>query len=132
MQHTPKIAIVDDDDGVRSALASLIRSLGYDARCYGSALAFLADHETGDPDCMITDVQMPGMTGDQLQTELIAAGRRFPIIFMTAFPTAATRDRVMAAGASAFLDKPAEPDTIASQVVSAFVHHRGRTHPRWG
>ncbi|TAJ27093.1 response regulator [Bosea sp. (in: a-proteobacteria)] len=119
MQHIPTVAIVDDDDGVRSSLTSLIRSLGYKARSYGSAPQFLADRETDDPDCMIADIQMPEMTGDELQAALIAAGRRFPMIFMTAFPTAITRERVMAAGACAFLDKPAEPDTIARHLAAA-------------
>ncbi|HEV2511616.1 response regulator transcription factor [Bosea sp. (in: a-proteobacteria)] len=118
MKHMTIIAIVDDDDGVRSSLSSLIRSLGYEARSYGSAREFLNDRESGDPDGMIADIQMPGMMGDQLQAELVAAGRRFPMIFMTAFPTAATRDRVMAAGARAFLDKPVEPDIIAAHLAA--------------
>jgi FixJ family two-component response regulator len=125
MHHIPTVAIVDDDDGVRNSLASLIRSLGYEARSYGSAPEFLADCETGDPDCMISDIQMPEMSGDQLQAELIAAGRSFPMIFMTAFPTVATRERVMAAGACAFLDKPAEPDTIAHHLAAVLAHRRG-------
>lgn len=124
MQHVPIIAIVDDDDGVRSSLSSLIRSLGYEARGYASAQEFLGDPERCDPDCMITDIQMPEMTGDQLQAALIAAGRRFPMIFMTAFPTAAARDRVTAAGACAFLDKPAEPETIARHLAAALASRR--------
>lgn len=124
MNRSATIAIVDDDDGVRNSLVSLIRSLGYQARSYSSAPQFLADSATGDPDCMIADIQMPEMTGDQLQAELIAAGRHFPMIFMTAFPTVATRERVMAAGACAFLDKPAEPDTIADHLAAALAHGR--------
>jgi len=126
MQHRPIVAIVDDDDGVRSSLSSLIRSLGYEAHSYASAQEFLRDRESRDPDCMIADIQMPEMTGDQLQAALIADGRRFPMIFMTAFPTAATRDRVMAAGACAFLDKPAEPDTIAGHLAAALASARRR------
>ncbi len=124
MQHIPIIAIVDDDEGVRNSLSSLIRSLGYEVRSYASAQGFLSDPERRDPDCMITDIQMPEMTGDQLQAVLIAAGRRFPMIFMTAFPTAATRDRVTAAGAWAFLDKPSEPDTIARHIAAALASGR--------
>ena len=119
MQHKPRIAIVDDDDGVRTSLASLIRSLGYEARCYGSAVDFLEAREPEDPDCMIADIQMPQMSGDQLQAELIATGRIFPMIFMTAFPNEATRARVMAAGALDFLDKPADSDAIAVCLVAA-------------
>jgi len=124
MQHRCTVAIVDDDDGVRNSLASLIRSLGYEARGYSSAPQFLADHESGDPDCMIADIQMPEMTGDELQAILVASGRRFPMIFMTAFPTALVRERVLAAGACAFIEKPAESDTIAHHLALAVTHRR--------
>ncbi len=62
---------------------------------------------------MIADIQMPQLSGDQLQAELIASGRSFPMIFMTAFPTDAIRDRVMTAGACAFIDKPHDGETIS-------------------
>ncbi|QEL26929.1 response regulator (plasmid) [Bosea sp. F3-2] len=111
------------------------RSLGTataEVRSYGSAPEFLNDREVGDPDCMIADIQMPQMTGDQLQAELIAAGRRFPMIFMTAFSTPATRDRVMSAGASAYLDRPADGDTIARCLAAALErrHPSEATSPR--
>jgi len=61
---------------------------------------------------MITDIQMPVMTGDELQARLLAAGRRFPIIFMTAFPTEPIRQRVMAAGAHCYLGKPTGGEEI--------------------
>lgn len=112
MSKIPAVAIVDDDEGVRSSLTSLLRSLGYEVRSYASAQEFLDDDAAGNPGCMIADIQMPGMTGDELQAELIARGRVFPMIFMTAFPTAATRARVMAAGALAYLDKPADGEAI--------------------
>jgi FixJ family two-component response regulator len=120
MPKMPTIAIVDDDEGVRSSLTSLLRSLGYEVHSYASALEFLADDEGGDPGCMVTDIQMPGMTGDELQAELIARGRIFPMIFMTAFPTEATRARVMAAGALAYLDKPTDGEAIARFAELAF------------
>jgi FixJ family two-component response regulator len=120
MSKIPAVAIVDDDEGVRCALTSLLSSLGYEVRTYASALEFLDDDATGDPGCMIADIQMPGMTGDELQAELIARGRVFPMIFMTAFPTAATRARVMAAGALAYLDKPADGEAIARYAERAF------------
>lgn len=119
MNHIPTIAVVDDDDGVRIALSSLLRSLGYEVRAYGSAPEFLNDPRAGDPDCMITDVQMAPMTGDQLQAALIAAGRRFPLIFMTAFPTEAARQRLLALGACAYLDKPVDGEAMARCVADA-------------
>jgi FixJ family two-component response regulator len=112
MTRSPTIAIVDDDDGVRTSLSSLVRSLGYEVRTYASVPAFL-DDDSPDPDCMITDVQMAPMTGDQLQAALIAAGRHFPMIFMTAFATDALRHRVLTAGALACLDKPVDGAAMA-------------------
>lgn len=112
MAKTPVIAIVDDDEGVRASLASLVRSLGYDARAYESGVDFLRKPPEDDPACMIADVQMPVITGDELQARLIASGRRFPIIFMTAFPSDSVRQRVMAAGAHCYLGKPSSGDEI--------------------
>lgn len=112
------IAIIDDDDGVRTSLVSLVRSLGYAARGYGSAAEFLMDG-AGDPACIISDIQMPGTTGDELQADLLAAGRRIPMIFLTAFPVEATRVRVMAAGAAAHLVKPVDGETLARCLASA-------------
>ncbi|WP_027571568.1 response regulator transcription factor [Bradyrhizobium sp. WSM1743] len=112
MARTPVIAIVDDDEGVRTSLASLVRSLGYEADPYESGVDFLQHAPGDDPACMIADVQMPVVTGDELQAQLIAAGRRFPIIFMTAFPSESVRQRVMAAGAHSFLGKPSSGDEI--------------------
>ena len=110
MAAAPVIAIVDDDEAVRVSLSSLVRSLGYEARTYESGGEFLREPE--DPACMIADIQMPLMTGDELQARLVAAGRSFPIIFMTAFPTELVRRRVMTAGAHCCLDKPSGEDEI--------------------
>ena len=112
MAKPPTIAIVDDDEGVRASLASLVRSLGYQARTYGSGAEFLRDGVSEQPACMISDVQMPAMTGDRLQEVLLSAGVRFPIIFMTAFPTEDVRRKVLANGAYRFLTKPSDGDTL--------------------
>jgi FixJ family two-component response regulator len=106
------IAIVDDDEGVRASLASLVRSVGYEAQAYESGMDFLRQAHGDDPACMIADVQMPVITGDELQAQLVAAGRHFPIIFMTAFPSETVRQRVMAAGAHCYLGKPSSGDEI--------------------
>ena len=73
----------------------------------------LDDHRIGDPDCMIIDMQMPRMTGEQLQARLIAAGRTFPMVFITAFPTEAARHRVVANESCAYLGKPVDGTPIA-------------------
>ena len=126
MKHASMIAILDDDEGVRTSLSSLVRSLGHDVCTYASAAAFLADADAGDPDCLITDVQMPGMSGAQLLEALAMAGRRFPVIVMTAFPSDATRQRVLAAGALAYLIKPVDGPTVARCIDAALT--RGERH----
>jgi len=128
MKHASMIAILDDDEGVRTSLSSLVRSLGHDVCTYASAAAFLADAGAGDPDCLITDMQMPGMTGAQLLEALVVAGRRFPAIVMTAFPSDATRQRVLAAGALAYLVKPVDGPTVARCIDAALARGEERDH----
>ncbi|MCP3387174.1 response regulator [Bradyrhizobium sp. CCGB12] len=123
MARTPVIAIVDDDEGVRTSLASLVRSLGYEAHAYESGVDFLRQPPGNDPECMIADVQMPVITGDELQAQLVASGRRFPIIFMTAFPSETVRQRVMAAGAHCYLGKPSSGDEIIRCLEEALAGH---------
>ena len=123
MAKNPVIAIVDDDEGVRTSLASLVRSLGYEAHAYESGVDFLQEASGNDPECMIADVQMPAMSGDELQAQLVASGRRFPIIFMTAFPSELVRQRVMAAGAHCYLGKPSSGDEIIRSLEAALAGH---------
>jgi FixJ family two-component response regulator len=100
------VSIVDDDASVRSAMESLVRSFGFVACVFGSAEEFLRSPQFGDSACVITDVQMPGTSGLDLQDLLIARGSRIPVIFITAFPERAIRNRALAGGAVAFLEKP--------------------------
>ena len=129
MNPVPVVAVVDDDEAVRGALSSLLRSLGYAVRCYGSAGEFLRDDASRPPACLILDVQMPGMTGPELQAKLLDAGRSIPTIFMTAFPTEAVRRQVMQAGARAYLDKPVDGETIAQCLAHALAD-AGAAWPR--
>ena len=100
------IAIVDDDKSAREALDRLVRSLGHNASTFGSAEEFLKSGKLHDTSCLISDVQMPGLTGIDLQNRLIAGGHRIPIIFLTGHPDDNTRARAMRAGAVGFLGKP--------------------------
>jgi FixJ family two-component response regulator len=103
------ISVVDDDESVRTAMGRLIRSLGYHAREFPSAEAFLASSSLAETACLIADVQMPGgMSGLDLQDALRAHGNPLPIILITAFPTDAIRKRAQAAGASGFFGKPVD------------------------
>jgi FixJ family two-component response regulator len=123
---TSVIAIVDDDDAVCTMLASLVRSLGYEARTFRSGADFLQTWRGEDPACMIADIQMPVITGDELQALLVEAGRHFPIIFMTAFPTDTIRRRVMAAGAHCYLSKPTGGDEVIRCLEEALAGHAPR------
>lgn len=106
------IAIVDDDDDVRVGLRSLLRSYGYVANAYDSALALLASGSLGDYHCIITDLQMPGMSGIELLEQLRREHNQLPLILMTAFPEAALRKRALQGGASCFLSKPFEANEL--------------------
>ena len=108
----PMIAIVDDDEGVREATKTLVRSLGYHTSTFGSADKFLNSEQISDTSCLITDVQMPGLNGCDLQDRLIARGHRIPIIFITGYPDDTVRARAMNAGAVAFLSKPYHHDHL--------------------
>ena len=110
--RTAKIAIVDDDHAVREAIKFLMRSFGYHASTFGSAYEFLNSEQVDDTSCLITDVQMPGLSGLELQDRLIARGHRFPIIFITGHSDENVRARAMKAGAVAFLSKPVNPDHL--------------------
>jgi FixJ family two-component response regulator len=108
----PVIAVVDDDQGIRAALRSLLRSVGYQVRVFADAPAFLADAARDRPDCLVTDIQMPGMNGLDLQRAVRARYPDLPVIVVTAFPEDAIRRQAMADGALHFLAKPFESGAI--------------------
>jgi FixJ family two-component response regulator len=104
------IAIVDDDEAMRAATKTLVRSLGYNVSTFGSADEFLKSEQVHDTSCLITGVQMPGLSGLDLQDHLIARGHCIPIIFMTGYSDDNVRARAMKAGAVCFLNKPFDED----------------------
>ena len=106
MPPVPLISIIDDDASVRVATNRLVRSLGYVAHTFASADGFLQSPHVNDAACVIADVQMPGMSGIELQSHLIAQGRSVPMILITAFPEESIRSRALKAGAVGFLSKP--------------------------
>lgn len=108
------ITIIDDDESVRLATESLVRSLGYGTTSFASAEAFLHSSQRGKTACVITDVQMPGMSGVELQSQLKAAGDTTPLIFITAFPEERIRRQVDAAGAFGFLAKPFDGNAMVA------------------
>jgi FixJ family two-component response regulator len=106
------ISIVDDDQSVRAALGNLVRSLGYRSCEFSSAEAFLGSSQLQETACLIADVQMPGMSGLDLQDKLIAQGNSLPIILITGFPADTVRQRAEAAGAAGFLAKPIDAQSL--------------------
>ena len=106
------ISIVDDDQSVREATRSLVRSLGYGAAAFASAEEFLRSDHVNDTSCLITDVQMPGLSGVELQSILVAQGCKTPTIFVTGCVEEGTRAMAMNAGAIGFLPKPFNVDRL--------------------
>lgn len=102
----PLVAIVDDDESVRESLPDLLRGLGFAARTFGSADAFLASKDIFRAQCLLLDVCMPGMSGPELQQELVSRGVSVPIIFITARTDESVREKLMQRGAAACLFKP--------------------------
>ena len=113
------ISIVDDDSLVREAIGDLVSSLGYKSLVFASAEEFLQSGQVEDTACLITDLQMPGLSGLDLQERLLDGGFRTPVIFVTAHPKAKARERALSAGAVAFLSKPFEEMSLISAVKSA-------------
>lgn len=120
MQVRPSIiAIVDDDPDVRGSLDSLMRSAGLTVRCFNGAQALLSDKDAGAIACVVTDLHMPGMTGLDLQAEIMHRGWLQPVIVIAAYPTDAAREQAIAAGVVAFLAKPIDPDVLLHAIESA-------------
>ncbi|WP_076863915.1 response regulator transcription factor [Bradyrhizobium mercantei] len=117
------ISIIDDDLSVRTATHNLVRSLGYAVETYASAEEFLHSPHLNDTSCVIADVRMPTMSGLDLQSHLIANGRRFPFIFVTAFSVESDRLRALRAGAICFLSKPFDGDTLIKCLDAALARH---------
>jgi FixJ family two-component response regulator len=108
LSTAPIISIVDDDESVRAAMSSLVRSLGYQSCVFCSAEEFLTSPQLNDTSCVVADVQMPGMSGMELQNALAVRRPHIPVIFITAFPEERIRKRAEAAGAVAFFSKPVD------------------------
>jgi FixJ family two-component response regulator len=114
LSKTKIVSIIDDDASVRAGMEALVSSIGFTACVFDSAENFLHSSRIEDTSCLITDVQMPGMNGLELQSRLVTQGRRIPIIFITAYPEQSGRERALAAGALAYLEKPFAGETMTS------------------
>ena len=115
----PRIAIVDDEEPVRRALRRLFLAEGMEVDTFASGSDFLDSLASRKPDCLILDLHLPGLDGFALQKQLAESGSQVPIIVITGHDRAGTAERVMAAGASAYLPKPLEAQTLLAAVTSA-------------
>ena len=106
MNNGALLSIVDDDESVRESLPDLLRQFGFATEAFSSAEAFLASKAVDRTDCLILDVAMPGMSGPDLQRELMRRQLTIPIVFITAQSDEETRSRVLTQGAVACLLKP--------------------------
>ena len=100
------VSVVDDDESVRESLPDLLRQFGFAAEAFSSAEAFLASDVVSETSCLILDVAMPGMSGPELQQELIRRRQEIPIVFITANGDKTVRPRLLAQGAVECLFKP--------------------------
>ena len=100
------VSVVDDDESVRESLPDLLRQFGFAAQAFSSAEAFLASEAVSETSCLILDVAMPGMSGPDLQEELIRRQQGIPIVFITANGDKTVRPRLLAQGAVECLFKP--------------------------
>jgi FixJ family two-component response regulator len=119
MPGVPLIAIVDDDDSLRKSLDNLIRSVGFRTQGFSSAEAFLSSNQVHDTACLILDVRMPGMSGLELQRQMVAANWPLPLIFVTAHADDDARAQALAAGAVDFLYKPFREEDLLKAIDTA-------------
>jgi FixJ family two-component response regulator len=106
MRERSLVSVVDDDESVRESLPDLLREFGFAAEVFSSAEAFLASDVVGDTSCLLLDVGMPGMSGPDLQQELIRRRHEIPVVFITARADESVRARLLGEGAVESLFKP--------------------------
>lgn len=113
------IAIIDDDESIREAVASLMNSHGYESRPYSSAGEFLQSAERGRAICLILDVNMPEMSGPQLNQQLVESGEMTPTILITAHSDESIRNGALQANVQCYLTKPFSEDELLACVRAA-------------
>jgi len=115
------VSVVDDDESVRESLPDLLREFGFAAEAFSSAEAFLASDVVRETSCLLLDVAMPGMSGPELQQELIRRRRDIPIVFITAGGDESVRPRLLAEGAVECLFKPLSETALLDALNAALL-----------
>jgi FixJ family two-component response regulator len=124
------VFVIDDDPLVRSAIRSLLRSAGLGVRAFASAQEFLAEPATEVPTCLVLDVQLPGLSGLDLQSRMAELDRDIPIVFITGRGDVPTSVRAMKAGALEFLEKPFRDEALMNAILSALEKDRSGRRQR--
>jgi FixJ family two-component response regulator len=119
LEKTNMVAIVDDDDSIRSALQGLLKAVGLPAQAFASAEEFLKSGQQRHAACLIADIRMPGMSGLELQAKLNAEVSRIPMIFITAHGDEKMRMQALRAGAVEFMAKPFDDEALLESVRAA-------------
>ena len=125
-EPTPVVFVVDDDEELRLALDNLFRSVGLQARLFGSAAEFLKVGPGDAPGCLVLDIRLPGVSGLEFQAQLARTGIELPIVFMTGHGDVPMSVRAMKAGAVDFLTKPFRDQDMLDAVSSAIEADRQR------
>jgi FixJ family two-component response regulator len=126
MPQHPLVSIVEDDQPFRESMRKLVRSLGYTVEAFPSAADFLASPLLPETACLVSDVQMPGMTGVALHRHLVDAGYAIPTILVTAYPDEAVRNRALKNGVVCYLSKPVDDEHLERCLRSAL--ESGKPH----
>lgn len=129
-EKAPVVYVVDDDPGVREALDSLIRSVGFRVQTFASAQDFLQSKPSTAPSCLILDVRLPGLSGLDLQRELRQADIHIPVIFVTGHADIPMSVRAMKAGAVEFLTKPVRDQDLLDAIQQAIERDRASQRGR--
>jgi FixJ family two-component response regulator len=112
------VAVVDDEESIRKSLRRLLMAADLDALVYASGQEFLDALRERQPDCLVLDLQMPGLTGLEVQRALTAAGVRFPTIIITAHDEPEARARCISAGVAAYLCKPLHDEMLLDAITN--------------
>jgi FixJ family two-component response regulator len=124
VEKKPLISIVDDDEAMREAAKGLMKSLGFAAEVFASAEEFLASSRIGDTSCLLTDINLPGISGFELYVRLSAAGMAIPTILITGYPDDGVRERALKAGVICYLTKPFDDSDVLVCIHSALARPR--------
>ena len=126
------ISVVEDDQPLRESMRKLMTVLGYTVEAFSSAAEFLKSPLVTETACLVTDVQMPGMSGVELHRHLVDTGHVIPTILVTAYPDDITRNRALKDGVVCYLSKPVDDERLERCLRSALESGKPRPHEPCG